>query len=143
MCSPTFFHLLYKTSCHVLMPGDDCAVSRNSSSTSLLPSAERLWQFAQHTAARCRHYCWTATPPAREMFGVCLIAVLFQKIALALLNCTENITNTNYLYGEFNQDAIPRIIRFPCVFLYLTDKFQLVFLILMKKKLKMTLNIVN
>lgn len=141
MCSPTLFHLLYETSCHVLMPGDDCAVSRNSSSTSLLPSAERLWQFAQHTAARCRHYCWTAIPPAREMFGVCLIAVLFQKIE-ALLSCTENI-NTNYLCGEFNQHEIPRIIRLSCVFLYLTDKFQLVFLISMEKKLKMTLNIIN
>lgn len=46
-----------------LMPENNCAVGRNASHTSLLPSVQKLWQFAQHTDARCRHYCWTATPP--------------------------------------------------------------------------------
>lgn len=46
-----------------LMPENNCAVSRNASHTSLLPSVQKLWQFARHADARCRHYCWTATPP--------------------------------------------------------------------------------
>lgn len=50
---------------HGVQPGCSAsrAVSRNTSYTSLLPSVPKLGQFAQHTDARCRHYCWaTATP---------------------------------------------------------------------------------
>lgn len=49
------------------MPENNCAVSRNASHTSLLPSVQKLWQFAQHTDARCRHYWWTATPPVQRI----------------------------------------------------------------------------
>lgn len=47
-CSTTFF-----------MPENNCAVSRNSSSMSLLPSVQRLWQFLEHTAATCQCFSWT------------------------------------------------------------------------------------
>lgn len=63
----------------VCMPENNCAVSRNASSTSLLPSVQKLWQFAQHTAARCRHYCWTATPPAQRIVWKFLQGISLKK----------------------------------------------------------------
>lgn len=68
---------------------NNCAVSRTTSYTSLPPSVRQLRRFARHAGARCRHYCWTATPPACE-----------NSREIAVCACVEqypetNVTNTH------------------------------------------------